>query len=896
LEQLRGMVRPSKRSRLTVARRRLLDHLLDELLEMGPEHRAQRMVELARRAPRLTSWLHDLIAADANTESLFETLFERVGQAAERAGEPRQVELLPGTQLGPWRLIEAAGSGGMGTVYRAERADGAFSMMVAIKLIRLQRKTFEERLRLERELLARLDHRNVARLIDGGTSVDGQAYLVMEWIEGRDLDGFVEQERPDLDARLDLFEQMAEGVAHAHQQGVIHGDLKPSNVRVADDGRVCLVDFGVARLVAEEEGGDSASFKALTPAFSAPEQLAGQVATTQSDVWAMGVVLKWLVTGRLPGRHDEKPAPDPGAIPRKADIEAIIQQACHADPNARYAGVARLLDDLRRYRSSFPVRALERTRLRVASRFVQRNRLAVSAASLALLLLCVALAGAMWQAREATLERDRASIAAERAMEAERDASRLADELQAVVDFQEAQLAQIDPVSMGLGFRQGLIDQRRRTLTRQNASPEEREAALGLLNEQLAGANLTDLARAALDENILVQALAAIDQQFVDQPLVRARLLQALALSARGLGLTERALPAQLEALAIRRAWLGDDDPATIDSIVRTASLWADMGKREQALSLHYEALVAGREVYGVNHPDFLTVLNNYATLINANGDHARAERYFRRVLEARRELLGDDDPDTIIAASNLGAVLSAQNRLEEASPLYQEVLDRRHRTLGEDHPGTVQAVSNMGLLLARMDQLDEALPYYEAALEGRRRLLGNDHPSTMQSVNNMAYLLGRLDRLEEAAVFYREVVERSRQLLGDRHPNTLIYINNTGTLYRNMGRLDEAEELAVEAVTAGREVLPADHWHLGVFLAGYGLVLSEQSRFAEAETALLEAYAFYENGLGSDHPRTTSLIPDLVSLYESWHSESPEGGYEPEAAAWRDLDKSHQP
>ncbi len=885
------------RSRLTAARRRLLDRLLDQLLELKPEERSGRLDQLELRAPRLTSWLHELIAAATDPEEKFATLCQRVGQAAEQANSPCDKDLSPGTRLGPWRVLEAAGRGGMGTVYRAERADEAFSMVVAIKLIRIQRQSFEERLRLERELLARLDHRNIARLIDGGATPDDQAYLVMEWIEGRDLDVFVLEETPDLAMRLDLFEQIAEAVAHAHQQRVVHGDLKPSNVRVADDGRVCLVDFGVARLMVEGKESAPQAFKALTPAFSAPEQLAGEVATTQSDVWAMGVVLEWLVTGVSPdpegtGRSVELAA----EIARSADLKAIIAQSCHAQPEARYAGVARLLDDLRRYRSGFPVRARPATRLLVWQRFIGRHRMAVSAATLSLMVLCGSLAGAVWQARQANLERDRASAEAARALQAEQQASRLAEELKAVVDFQEAQLAGIDPASMGLEFRQGLIVQRSEAMAREGLELEEIEKAIEQLEGQLAGINLTDLARTALDENILLQALEAIDQQFSDQPLVRARLLQAVAVTARSLGLLERALPAQVEALAVRRAWLGDRHPDTIDSIGRMASLYGSLGDREKALAHHREALRSSRQVHGDDHQNTLTAINNLATTVNAGGDHQQAEQYFREVLGGRRELLGDDDPDTIIAASNLGAALASQDRLDKARPYYREVLQQRTRILGEDHPDTLRAVASKGLLLVQLDQPDQALPYYELALEARRQLLGNDHPQTLQSVNNMGYLLSRLERFDEALVFYREVIERSRVLLGDRHPNTLIYINNTGTLYRSMGNLEAAEQLAAEAVAGGRAVLAPGHWHLAVFLAGYGLVLTDQSRFAEAESALLEAHALYDQALGSEHPRTTSLVPELVSLYESWHAEAPNGGHQASAAAWKDLVVSEAP
>ena len=892
------MPSPFARSRLTVARRRLLDRLLDQLIELEPAAQAARLEALEQRAPRLTAWLRQLIAADLDAPPRFEMLFQRVGKAAELAAQPATIRLQPGTRLGPWRIITPAGSGGMGTVYRAERADQAFEMTVAVKLIRLARDSLEARLRLERELLARLDHRNVARLIDGGTTPGGQAYLVMEWIAGRDLDAVIDEDSPNLPARLALFEQMAEGVVHAHQQRVIHGDLKPTNVRVADDGRVCLVDFGVARLIADDDEIESPDCQALTPAFSAPEQMAGQAATVLSDVWSMGVMLGWLVSGALPARTDAGRSPPVLAAdtPRREDLQAILHKACHHEPGSRYASVAQLLDDLRRYQAGFPVRAMPPQRGLVLRRFVGRHRLAVSAAAGALAALCIALTGALWQARLATVERDRATAEASRAVQAEQQASQLAAELKAVVEFQASQLDQIDPAAMGLEIRRGLINQRRATLAATNRDAEAAATASDHFNAQLAGLNLTDLARSALDENILAPAMVAIDAQFSEQPLVRARLLQTLAVSARKLGLFERALPAQRQALAARRDWLGNAHPDTIESIGRTGSLYASLGNREAALELHLEALAASREVFGENHANTLTAINNYATVINAAGDHARAEPYFRQVLDGRRDLLGKDHPDTIIAASNLGAVLRSLDRIDEARPYYGEVLQRRSDTLGMDHPATLRALANKGQLLVDLDQAEQALPYYRSALAGRREVLGNNHPHTLQSINNMGFLLARLERRTEALDYYLEVIDRARELLGDKHPNTLIYINNTSTLYRNLGELEAAEQLAAEAVASGRAVLSPDHWHLAVFLASHGLVLVEQRRFDEAETALLEAYQRYRQALGADHPRTASLVPDLVKLYQRWNEQAPEAGYLARANDWRERTQEPPP
>ncbi len=223
------------RPRLTPRRRRLVDRLLDGLLELDEVECRARLSRLEASHPRIARWLSELVAASEQPGEFLDTLFDRAGQAVRDSQGSKELRLPPGTRLGPWRILDDAGSGGMGTVYRAERADGAFEMHAAIKLIRVHRRSLDERLKLERELLARLDHRHIARLIDGGATQDNQAYLVMEWVEGKTLPQHLKSDTPSLDARLDLFEQIADAVAHAHQRRVVHGDLKPANVMVTSN-------------------------------------------------------------------------------------------------------------------------------------------------------------------------------------------------------------------------------------------------------------------------------------------------------------------------------------------------------------------------------------------------------------------------------------------------------------------------------------------------------------------------------------------------------------------------------------------------------------------------------------------------------------------------------------
>ncbi len=878
------------RARLTRGRRKLLDQLFDRLKEVDQASRQRQLRQIEKRAPRIHRWLVELLRADEESGGKIDDLFQRAGNAVRSSGRAGELVLAPGTRLGAWRAVEVIGRGGMGSVYRAERADGAFEMTVAIKLIRIRRDNLDERLRIERQLLARLNHRNIARLIDGGTTDDGHAYLVMEWIAGHDLDEYVDRNACNLAARLDLFEQISEAVGHAHQRQVVHGDLKPANVRVTEFDRVRLVDFGVARLIHDEEDTGSAGGGALTPAFCAPEQLRGESVSTQSDIWSLGVLLQWLLSGRIrqarPGHSIRRELP--GNLAHRNDLIAIIDRACAEDPDERYAGVSQMLEDVRRCREGFPVRARRQTRTYLLSRIIRRHRLAAGVTITVSAVLCLAVIGALWQAHHATMQRDRAELEAERAMQAEQESEQLAEELQQVVDFQSERLAAVDPSAMGVSLRQGILDRRRTALQSLTEDPEQIEGALDVLDQSLAGVNFTDVALASLDQNIFEPTLETVDREFAAQPLLRARLLQVTATTMRELGINDRTEAPQAEALLIRRALLGDKHPETLKTIGEMGALQGQLGRYEQQRRLYEEAMNGLGMVLGEEHLETLIMIGSMGTHYYNSGDMEMAERYYIEVLEQSRELLGASHTQTLASLSNMGSLLSGQERFEEAMPYYREVLQVRRENLGNQHPKTLGSISNVGWLLQQKDRLDDALPYYLEALAGRRQVLGDEHPSTMISVNNMGFLLSAMGRPDDAEPYSLEAMNNARRLYGNDHHRTLIFINNNSSLMQSLGRFDQAEALATEALERGQRVLPPGHWHLGVFHARLGLVRVAQERYEEAETPMIQAFKIYRDALGEEHGRTRDISGELAKLYAALHEADPGAGHDFERERWQ--------
>jgi eukaryotic-like serine/threonine-protein kinase len=637
-----------------------------------------------------------------------------------------------------------------------------------------------------------------------------------------------------------------------------------------------LVDFGVGSLLGDDAGKAQNPVRGLTPAFSAPELRAGEEASTQSDVWALGRLLHWLLDqGRQIGAQSQPALLENRQVARHADLQAILDRACASRPEDRYAGVVQLLDDLRRYRQRLPVNARAPSHAYHSARFVQRHWLAVAFGLVGALMLCLALAGAMWQAHQATLERDRASLKAARALSAEQDSLRLANELQQVVVFQAEQLARIDSADMGARLRQDIIERYRDSLASAGHDAATDQRDLEELEQALSVVNFTDLARTSLEHNIFSTALESIDAQFADQPLLRARLLQTVATSMREVGLREQVLRPQQRALAIRREQLGDDHLDTLDSIDHLGLILGRLARLDDQARVYREALAGYRRTVGERDARTLNAMSNLGANYNARGQIEQAEQYFREALSGQREVLGRDHPQTLITTYSLGHMISLQGRHEEALPYHQAALSGRRQLYGDEHPDTLTALNNMGALLIELGRLEDALPFYQQALDGRRSLLGNEHRATLQSINNMGHLLSQMERLEQAQPFVLESLERARVLLGDQHPNTLIYFNNAGRLHLNMDQPVQSEQLFGQAVEGARAVLPEGHWHTASFLAGHAGALRALNRFEDAEAAWLEAYEIFDNVLGREHERTVHTAAELAELYRIWNRDS---------------------
>ncbi|MEO7474308.1 MAG: serine/threonine-protein kinase, partial [Gemmatimonadales bacterium] len=448
----------------------LLEPLLNEALELDSGARAPWLVELSSRSPELAAELASLLARDAAAD--------RSGFLAGRAAEPG----LAGLELGAYRLVRPLGHGGMGTVWLARRSDGRFEGWAAVKILNLALLTApgQERFRREGSVLARLNHSGIARLLDAGVGDSGQPFLVLEHVEGLPIDQFAREHRLFVADTVRLFLQVLAAVEHAHAHLIVHRDLKPSNILVTADGTVKLLDFGIAKLLDGDTGGDRSDLtleggQVFTPRFAAPEQVRGTTLTTATDVYALGVLLYLLLTGRHPtAGEDASPADamrtllevEP-ARPGLGDLDTILALALRKEPAERYRTVAAFGEDLQRYLRHEPVSARRQSLGYLARTFVRRHRAGVLAAAVAVLGLLGATVFSVAQMREAKRQRD---VAVEERRRAD-----------AQIEFQGLLLSEVGDAPMTM--RQ-LLDSGRVMLERHTAQDPRLRTSLLL---QLAG-------------------------------------------------------------------------------------------------------------------------------------------------------------------------------------------------------------------------------------------------------------------------------------------------------------------------------------------------------------------------------------------------------------------------
>ena len=683
------------------ARSRAAD-LFGELCELAQPARAARLRELEREAPGLAREVARLLELDAAADGPLERARGEVAAAAGRQllGE---VAPAPPERLGPWRLGARLGTGGMGEVYRGERSEGGFTQQAAVKIVRagMASEGIVARFLVERQVLARLEHPAIARLLDGGVAPDGRPWFAMELVEGAPITAFAHERSLGIAERLRLMIEVAQVVDFAHRSLVVHRDLKPSNILITPEGGPKLLDFGLAKLLEADldPGLTRTELRALTPAYAAPEQVLGGLVTTATDVYALGVLLYELLTGELPharaatstGRLAEEVAREtierPSARLRRAsapaddaarrarqlegDLDTIVLRALAREPERRYGSAAALAEDLRRHLDGRPVRARPDTRRYRLGKFLGRHSLAVAAALAVALALVAGLGVALVQAERARVAATRAEAEAKRAEAEAGRARREGERATRMKDF----LLSI--------FRE--------------ASPQQRARGEPLSIEEL-----------------LAAAEARIDAELAADPLLQADLWDDLGETRASAGELERASALIEKAIAAKRAHLPPDDLSLVESLVNRGAIANLAGQAEPALAALDEAqrILAARGEADSEPATSLAINRVHALLLLGRNEEAAAAVERAHALAQRWQ---PGTPDAAMQRVNAGIVAQRRGLYPEARDHFEQAVVELEAVVGPDHALMRVPLGWLGLLYEEhLGDLARAVSYFE--------------------------------------------------------------------------------------------------------------------------------------------------------------------------------------
>ena len=731
--------------------------------------------------------------------------------AAALVSEMRGAAESRGRRIGAYSVVRQIGQGGTARVYLADRADGQFSQHVALKLLRpgYDSEIDQGRFRAERQILATLNHANIARLLDGGVTDDGLPYLVMELVDGQPIDRHCETNVLPVRRRLEMFLTITDATQHAHRSLVVHRDLKPSNILVTDDGHVKLLDFGLAKLL-EPVPADSTSTARttqhwMTPEYAAPEQVRGETATTLTDVYQLGVVLYELLSGRLPfgtrsqNRHEleraileaEPTAPSLLRPGLGGDLDAIILKAMRKDPAQRYQSAQALGDDVRRFLAGHPVLARRQTAAYRARRFARRHAFGLAVAAAAVLVIV---------AYGVTLLTQRARIAralADAQTEA-RKAEQVTDLMIGLFETSQGGRAFGDTVTARELLARGV--ERARAMTAQPVIQGQMLDAIGQIHVQLGA---YEQARVVFEEALTIRR-SALGNEHLDVAVTLSNLANVLQTRGNYAGAEQLFR----EALAIRRQALGPSHELSLQSLYWVGYALHGQGKPREAAPLHDEWMAAVLAQPPETTTARATDLINLATLLGYRGQGARSASLIREAIEIRRKILGPTHPNVGRAMTYLGTTLRGEGKLEAADSVLQAAVELLRVAYPDGSVEVAEALTARARTLVRMHRSDEALAILIEVERMQERIHGPDQTFTATTRESIGDIYREQQRYDLAERYLRDAMRVFNAKMGDQNLMTMRAQVKLGDVLRARGSYREAEPLLLagyQALHAGR-------------------------------------------------------------------------------------------
>ncbi len=797
--------------------------LVGEALELEGEARHKFIDDACREDPSYREDLAELLDEEVEAKEI--DFLERpplpglAHTVTSILDELTPYEPMPApTQLGPYRVVQKLGQGGMGSVYLGEQLE-PIRRQVALKIIdSIDHPARRRRFAAECQALARLGHPNVAGLYEVGTTHDGHPFVALEWIDGIDINIWCDEHKASIEQRIDLFFDICSGIRHAHEKGILHRDLKPSNVLVTEvDGRPVakVIDFGIARGFDKPLLDDTPRLTMEnqligSPAYMSPEAAFGKRdVDTRSDIYSLGLLLYELLVGTLPLDIEKetlttllrrmaseiRPAPSDRFLeltPEKqariaadrglsvngllshirGDLDAIVLKAIARERDQRYSTPSELAGDLKKHLSHQPVTARTLSVAYVAGRYLRRQFRTVGFVTLLVIALTAGLVARTFEARRANLEAQRANQEAQRAHES-------------LVEAQEVSNFLVELFEL--------------------ADPERERNGPTDIRE------LLDLGAERLQTELL------------DQPLARARLLQTIG------------------------------------------NIYTNMAMLESAEGLVKQALEIRMAELAPNHPLVLGSTNQLGIIYRQQNKLDDAEPLLRQVLAARENSPTLDPLAIADALNNLGNLLWSQSKTNEAEVVQRRALDLRQRHLEPGHVDIAESLNNLGVLLREQRRWQECRPLFLSSAQIVAEALGEDHPRYGAMLFNLSTVDAEFGLWPEAEAHARQTVELWQAAYGPNHPRPLMARSRLGYIFRRLGKFADNERINAETLRLlqANSVPPDDPRTLRV-QRDLAIAQGEQQQFESAEAGLRQVLALRRATLGSDHPRVHSDMENL--------------------------------
>lgn len=828
-----------------------INNIVDTALELTKEERDTYIQEQCKGDKQLIEKITTFIEAieQSDTEGFLEDLSNYQQQLAQdilNEDIQKKDAALIGTTIDSYEVIDLIGHGGMGSVFLAKRADDTYEQQVAFKVLRrgLHTPSNVARFKRERQILAKLNHPNIAQLLDGGLTPEGLPYLVMEYVEGKSLYEYCNQHSFSIEERIQLLRSICRAVQHAHKNAIIHRDLKPSNILVTEEGEVKILDFGIAKLLEPEDPEQplyqtQTGARLLTFSYASPEQIENGTITTATDIYTLGIVFHELLCGahpfdlegkklteienvirtkspstpckrflQLPDDIRQKEAKyrhtNPTSLSQKlkGDLDAIVQKALRKEPEERYDSIEQFLEDLRRYKQSRPIIARKDTLRYKAKKFIKRHQSGL-AATMGFIFLIVSFVGIYtWRI---TQERNRARLQAEKAEETSE-------------------------------FLVNLFSASNPTETHGETVPVK---------------------------SILEEGLNQIDQ-LGEQPEVQSQMLHTMGRVYTNLGEYDRAEMLLERALDIQTKINGELN-------TEVASIYNDLGglhqkaqEARQAEPYYAKALDIRKKILGPNDIQYAETLSDLGALMRYKENLDSAEVLYNRALEIRQNNLTPNHPDIANSLNNLGVLEKSKGNLETARQFYQEALKIRQNHFGNVHPKVANIKNNLAVLYRTLGMFNLAETYYTETLEIRKKIYGKNHPLTAQSLNNFAGFLVDRGNYDQAETHYRQALKVRKKLLGASHIQTGTAYNNLANALFEKAQLDSAEHAYRNAMDIYASSLGENHRYVGIVKSNLAKTLTAKNNLEAADEVFKEALSIMRDSYDSENI-------SFANLYSYW-------------------------